>query len=172
MAEERDDLQTNSKNYKGRIIIIVFVLCVVGNKNGICRIGSGKAREALSAKEKATKRAKKNLIIIRRGAGSWGSFGAGAHTLPFAINGKCGRCKIKFMPAPKGTGLIVESELKKLLELCGIKDCWSKSFGQTKNKINLIKAGFEALKQLQKMKLTKRVIENRCIMDGGKNEEF
>ncbi|MCA9497291.1 MAG: 30S ribosomal protein S5, partial [Nanoarchaeota archaeon] len=108
--------------------------------------------------------------IIRRGSGSWGSFGAGSTSIPFTVEGKSGSCKVKFIPAPVGTGLVVEGELKKMLELAGIKDVWSKTFGSTKNKVNLMKAGFNALANLQKVRLTPQVALGRGLKDGDKDE--
>ena len=57
------------------------------------------------------------------------------------------------MPAPKGTGLKVEEECKKILELAGIKDIYSKTFGHTKTKMNLVYACFDALKKLTELKI-------------------
>jgi small subunit ribosomal protein S5 len=148
-----------------------FSMCAVcGSREGVVGLGFGKASETVPAREKTLRKVKLNLISIRRGAGSWDSFGAGPHTIPFAVTGKCGSCKITFRPAPKGTGLVVESELKKMLELAGIKDIWSNVFGMTKNKINLMKAGFDALKNLSKMKLTEHSKKDRCIKEADKNE--
>lgn len=147
------------------------MITVTGDRNGIVGLGFGKARETVPAREKAVRSGKMNLIQIRRGSGSWGSFGAGSTSIPFAVEGKCGSSRVRFIPAPVGTGLVVEQELRKMLELAGIKDIWSQTFGQTKNKGNLMKAGFEALKQLQKMKLTPQVIEGRGLKDGGKDEQ-
>jgi len=147
-----------------------FMIAISGNSNGVVGLGFGKSRETVPSREKAVKNAKMNLIQIRRGNGSWGSFGAGSTSIPFAVTGKCGSCKVKLIPAPIGTGLVVESELKKMLELAGVKDVWSKTFGQTKNKINLMKAGFDALGNLQKVKLTPQSIVGRNLKDGDKDE--
>lgn len=146
------------------------MLVLSGDKNGIVGFGFGKAGETVPSREKAISKAKKNLIMIRRGCGDWGCFCSAAHSIPFAVVGKSGSVTVKLIPAPKGTGLVVESELKKMLQLAGIKDVWSQTFGATKNKINLIKAGFNALKQLQKMKLTPQTMEGRGIKDGDKDE--
>lgn len=146
------------------------MISITGNKNGIVGLGFGKARETVPSREKAVAASKKDLIMIRRGCGDWGCFCNSAHSIPFAVTGISGSVTVKLMPAPKGTGLVVEAELKKMLELAGIKDVWSKTYGQTKNKNNLMKAGFEALKNLQKIKLMPSVSEGRGIMDGGKNE--
>ncbi len=146
------------------------MITLSGNKNGVVGLGFGKARETVPSREKAVKSAKKNLIMIRRGCGDWDCFCGTAHSIPFAVEGKSGSVKVRLMPAPKGTGLVVESELKKMLELAGIKDVWSKTLGSTKNKNNLVKASFNALKQLQKIKLMPSVVENRGIREGSKDE--
>ena len=49
------------------------------------------------------------------------------------------------MPAPPGTGLVIEDEIKKIFTLAGIKDVWSKATGQTRQKINLVNATMQAL---------------------------
>lgn len=146
------------------------MIAVCGNRDGFVGLGIGKARETVPSREKALRAAKKNMIMIRRGAGSWGSFGAGSTSIPFSVQGKSGSVTVKLIPAPKGTGLVVESELKKMLELAGIKDVWSKTFGSTKNKTNLMQAGFNALKELQKVKLMPSVIEGRNIKEGDRTE--
>jgi small subunit ribosomal protein S5 len=146
------------------------MISVTGNRNGVVGVGFGKARETVPSREKAVLGAKKNLIMIRRGCGDWGCFCGGSHSIPFAVTGVSGSVSVKLMPAPKGTGLVVEAELKKMLELAGIKDVWSKTFGATKNKNNMMKAGFEALKALQKVKIMPSVAEGRGIMDGASNE--
>ena len=146
------------------------MVCVSGNRNGVVGLGFGKARENVPAREKAVKKAKQDLILIRRGAGSWGSFGSDPTTIPFAVEGKCGSTKIKLIPAPKGTGLVAEDEVAKMLALAGIKDVWSRTQGTTSNKTNLMKATFAALKQLQKVRLIPQVIKGRNITDGDKVE--
>ena len=128
----------------GRMSFAMIVLS--GNNDGIVGLGFGKARENVPARDKAITKAKENLIVTRRGCGDWGCFCGSAHSIPFEVKGRSGSVEVKLMPAPKGTGLVVESELKKMLELAGIKDVWSKTSGSAKNKVNLMKAGFEALK--------------------------
>ena len=146
------------------------MIAISGNKDGIVGLGFGKSRETVPSREKAIKNAKLDLILIRRGCGDWGCFCGTAHSIPFAVEGRCGSCRVRLIPAPKGTGLVVESELKKMLQLAGIKDVWSKTFGNTGNKINLMKAGFDALKQLQRVKITPANMEGRGIKEGDKDE--
>ncbi len=151
-------------------VLSFSVMAVVGNMDGYVGIGLGKSRETVPAREKAIREAKKNVIMIRRGCGDWGCFCGTPHSIPFSVEGREGSCRVKLIPAPKGTGLVVDPELKKVLELAGIKDVWSKSFGQTKNKINFINAAFKALRQLEKVRLTPISVEGRGIKEGDKNE--
>ncbi len=128
-------------------------LAVVGDKKGIVGIGYGKSKETVPAREKAVRNAKCNVFKIRRGCGSWECGCGEPHSLPFTIQGKCGSSIIKLIPAPKGTGLRVDKEVAKILDLAGIKDVWSQTYGQTRSKINLVKATERALKSLMKTKL-------------------
>jgi len=57
------------------------------------------------------------------------------------------------MPAPKGAGLVTDDEIKKILRLAGYKDVWSKSFGQTRKKINFVHAAINALYAASKIKV-------------------
>lgn len=122
-------------------------LAIVGNKKGYVGIGIGKAKESLPAREKALRQAKLNLTPVKFGSGDWADTFGGTHSLPFKVTGKCGSVKVRLMPAPKGTGLVVDEEVKKLLSLAGYKDVRSKSSGQTRQKINFISACMQALKK-------------------------
>ena len=145
-------------------------MAVVGNKNGYVGIGYGKARETVPAREKAVRNAKLNLIKIRRGSGSWESVAPEANSIPFAVEGKCGSVRVKLMPAPKGTGLVVEKECKKILELAGVQDIYSKTHGQTKTKLNHVKAFFAALQQLSEVKIQQAHVKQLGIKDGSLSE--
>ena len=151
---------------------------VVGNEDGYIGIGYGKSKETVPAREKAIRNAKINIMKIKRGCGSW-QCGCGlAHSIPFAIEGKCGSVKIKFIPAPKGTGLRAEHECAKILKLAGIHDVWSRSFGKTATKLNMIEACIAALKQLVSIKIkeddTKKlgIIEGKIKKEEPSKEEF
>lgn len=126
---------------------------VVGNQNGYLGVGYGKSKDTVPAREKALRNAKLNIFKIKRGCGSWECGCKTPHSLPFTVTGKCGSTVIKLMPAPKGKGLCVEQECAKILKLAGVKDVWSKSFGQTRVKTNLITACIHALKKLSTTKI-------------------
>jgi small subunit ribosomal protein S5 len=141
-------------------------LAVVGNRDGYVGMGLGKSKETVPAREKALKAAKLNLFKISRGSGSWQSNSSEPNSLPFAVEGKCGSVKLRLIPAPKGTGLCVEKECAKILALAGIKDVWSKTQGQTKNKINLIKACESALRKLVKTKIRPQDAQRVSFQEG------
>jgi len=144
---------------------------VSGNENGYIGIGYGKSKETVPAREKAIRNSKLNIMKIKRGCGSW-QCGCGlAHSIPFTIEGKCGSVKVKFMPAPKGTGLRAEPECAKILKLAGIKDVWSKTFGKTSTKLNLIKACIAALKQLVDIKIKEEDTKKLGIIEGKLKKE-
>ncbi|MBN2454635.1 30S ribosomal protein S5 [Candidatus Woesearchaeota archaeon] len=139
---------------------------VIGNKNGYVGVGTGKARETVPAREKAMRRAKLNIIKIRRGCGSWECGCKDPHTIPFQVSGKSGSAQIILMPAPKGTGLRIQLECQKILTMAGIKDIWSKSLGQTRTTTNLISACFAALKKLSSTKIQPNTEKELGIVEG------
>jgi small subunit ribosomal protein S5 len=140
-------------------------MAIVGNRDGYVGVGLGKSKETVPARDKALAKAKKNIFKIRRGCGSWEGTD-GPNSIPFTVEGQCGSVRIKLMPAPKGKGLVCEDEVAKVLELAGIEDIWSKSFGHTENKINLIKAVEAALKKLMRTKITADPNTNIEIYEG------
>lgn len=139
---------------------------VAGNENGYVGLGYGKSKETVPAREKALRNAKLNIIKIKRGCGSWECCCKQPHSIPFTVQGKAGSVILKLMPAPKGTGLCVEKECAKILKIAGIKDVWSKTYGQTKTKINLIKACMEALRKLITMKVRPEMNDKLGIIEG------
>ena len=142
---------------------------VVGNGDGIVGLGYGKARETVPARDKALRKAKISLFKIARGSGSWEGTVDEPHTIPFTVEGKCGSVIVRLKPAPKGKGLVAEKEVQKILRAAGVQDVWSESWGQTKNKINLIKATEQALKKLSTTKLRPQDVKNLSVSYGNVN---
>ena len=155
---------TQKKTREGNKISF-STICIVGDQDGHIGIGFGKAKETVPAREKATRQSKLNVFKIRRGCGSWECNCGEPHTVPFEVQGKCGSVIVKLMPAPKGKGLCVESEIAKILTFAGVKDCWSKTFGQTKNRINLITATERALRKLSSTKVRPIDAKQTFIVD-------
>ena len=139
---------------------------VVGDKDGHVGMGRGKAKETVPAREKSMRQAKKNLFKIRRGCGSWQCGCGTPHSIPYEVEGKCGSVRIVLKPAPKGKGLVCEKEVAKVLELSGVNDIWCKTFGHSENKINLMMALEDALRNLCLMKLNAEANKKIKIYEG------
>ncbi len=123
------------------------VVVVVGNRDGYVGVGKGVAQEIGPAIRSAISKAKMNIYPVRRGCGSWicGCKGEN-HSIPFKVKGKCGSVRVELIPAPKGVGLVSGEKAKVVFRLCGIKDIWTKTKGDTRTTINFVKAVFDALK--------------------------
>jgi len=141
-------------------------LVIVGNRNGYIGMGYGKAKETMPAREKATRKAKLNLIMIRRGCGSWECNCNEPHSIPLAVFGKSGSVEIILKPAPKGTGLCVEKECRKILALAGIKDVYSRTWGHTHTKLNMMYACMNALKTLSELKIIPANAKKVGLLEG------
>src|SRR3989344_3674053 len=139
---------------------------IFGNENGYVGGGYGKSKDTVPSREKAMRNAKLNVFKIRRVCGSWECGCKEPHSIPFEVEGKVGSVIIRLMPAPKGKGLVVESQCQKILKAAGIKDVRSKTFGQTKQKQNLIKACLMALRKLSEMKVQPRHVEQLGVHEG------
>ncbi len=136
--------QTQKKTQEGNILTFSS-MAVVGDKNGHIGLGYGKAKETLPTREKALRQAKLNIIKIERGFESPEDSSTDPHTVPFTLEGKCGSCRLKLLPAPRGTGLVIGDQCKKILSLAGIKDVYSKTIGNTRTTFNVAKACIDAL---------------------------
>ena len=126
---------------------------IVGNGDGFIGIGEGKDVQVGVAIRKAIDTAKMNIVAIKRGCGSWECGCGQGHTVPFEVDGKAGSVEVKLMPAPRGLGLASGGTAKKVLEIAGIKDIWTKVSGETRTTINFAKATFDALIRTTTMKV-------------------
>ncbi len=146
----RTPFRRTSRMHKSGRRYRVSVMVAVGNKNGYVGVGlaSGPPGKNENVVDKALNKAKLNLIPVRRGCGSWECKCGTSHSIPFAVMGQAGSVRVKLMPAPKGVGLVVNDEVKKIMRLAGISDIWVKSRGQTSTRVNLIRAVYGALKKL------------------------
>ena len=144
-GKRRSWKQTQRKTMEGNVPSFSCGV-IVGDKDGHIGLGFGKAKETLPAREKAMRTSKLNVIKVTRGCGSFDCLCSEKHTVPFIVEGKCGSSVVRLYPAPQGTGLVIGGECKKILKLAGIKDVYSKTFGQTRTTINLAQACMAALK--------------------------
>ncbi|MDP3027359.1 MAG: 30S ribosomal protein S5 [Nanoarchaeota archaeon] len=138
--------QTQKKTKEGNVPTFTCMV-VVGNEEGYIGLGSGKAKETLPARAKALRKSKLSIMKIKRACASFDCTCGEAHTVPYIVEGKVGSCKVKLIPAPQGTGLVIGDECKKILKLAGIKDVYSVTDGQIRTTMNLAKACIEALRK-------------------------
>jgi small subunit ribosomal protein S5 len=130
------------------------VLCVVGNSDGYVGLSVCKGKEVASTIRKAIDKAKLNIIPVMRGNGSWESSEGPGTSVPFMVTGRSASTRITLMPAPAGKGLVIGDYGRRVLNLAGVTDVWSRSSGQTRTTINFAKATFNALVELNKTRLT------------------
>ncbi len=129
------------------------VVVLLGDKNGHVGIGTGKSEEVKPAIESALKEAKKNIITVKKGCGSWECGCGTKHSLPFKIKGKVGSVSVELNPAPRGLGLVANAVIKKVLELAGINDATTSARGSTTNLYNTASATILALDNINHMKM-------------------
>lgn len=122
-------------------------IAAVGNRNGIVGVGQGRDVGMGTAIRAAISDAKLQIIPVKRGSGTWEDSTTELHSIPFSVSGRCASVRVKFLPAPRGTGLVCGENAKKVLRLAGIKDIWSRTTGDTRTVVNYAKATFMALKE-------------------------
>ncbi|MDR3319095.1 MAG: 30S ribosomal protein S5 [Clostridiales bacterium] len=127
-----------TKVVKGGRNMRFSAVVVVGDEKGSVGIGTGKASEVPEAIEKAVAQAKKNIITIA----------LSGTTIPHEVKGIFGKGNVLMMPAAEGTGVIAGGSVRAVVELAGIKDITTKSYGSS-NPINCVKATLEGLRALR-----------------------
>jgi small subunit ribosomal protein S5 len=127
------------------------VISVVGDRKGHVGVGVGKSEELRPAIGYAVKAAKKNMISIKTGCGSWECKCNINHSVPRKTDGKEGSTVITLKPAPKGLGLAGNNVVKKVLSMAGVQDVWSSMIGG-RNIYNMAMATVHALDKLNTLK--------------------
>lgn len=131
-------INRTSATVKGGRRMSFAALVVVGDRNGSVGLGYAKSRAVPTAIEKAQKYARQNMVKIKMAEG----------TITHQTLGRFGSSSVKMIPAAPGTGVIAGGTVRAVLEMAGVRDCLTKSFGST-NKVNLTKAALNALTSLR-----------------------
>jgi small subunit ribosomal protein S5 len=111
---------------------------VVGNEKGKVGVGLGKAAEIPEAVRKGVEDAKRHMIDVP----------IVGTTIPHAVEGRFGKGHVRMLPAEEGTGVIAGGPARAVLEMVGIRDIRTKSYGSN-NPSNCVKATIEGLSQLR-----------------------
>lgn len=135
-----------TKVVKGGSNMRFSALIVVGDENGRVGVGIGKSIEIPEAIRKGVEDAKKHIINVPM-VGT---------TIPHQVIGNFGTGKILLMPAPEGTGVIAGGGVRAVLEMAGIKDIRTKSYGSN-NPGNMVKATIEGLASLKTVEQVARL---------------
>lgn len=112
---------------------------VVGNQQGKVGVGVAKGLDVAQAVEKATKRAKKEIIIVPIVEG----------TIPHEVRAKFSSAEVLLRPQRPGRGLVAGGTVRIICNLAGIENISSKILGGTRNKLNNARATIEALRKLR-----------------------
>jgi small subunit ribosomal protein S5 len=123
-----------AKVVKGGRRFSFSALVVVGNRNGKVGYGLGKAKEVSECIRKAGEYAKKNMqqVNLRE------------NTLHHMVEIKQNATKVLMRPARPGTGVISGASARAVLELAGVHDVLTKTFGSS-DPISVVRATLEGL---------------------------
>ena len=127
------------KTVKGGRKLRFASLIVAGDKKGHVGMGTGKAKEVPDGIKKAAERARKKQITVPMVKGN---------TIPHAVVGRHGACRVFLRPAPEGTGIVAGGPVRAVLELAGIRNIYSKVYG-SRTSINMVRATVNAIESLK-----------------------
>lgn len=113
-------------------------LMVVGNEKGKVGVGLGKAAEIPEAVRKGVEDAKRHMVEVP----------IVGTTIPHQVEGRFGKGHVRMLPAEEGAGVIAGGPARAVLEMVGIRDIRTKSYGSN-NPSNCVKATIDGLTQLR-----------------------
>lgn len=136
-----------AKVVKGGRVFGFTALTVVGDGNGRVGFGRGKAREVPIAIQKALENARRNMVTVD----------LNGTTLWHEVRATHSSSTVLILPASEGTGIIAGGAMRAVLEVLGVQNVLSKTYGST-NPINVVRA---TIKGLAKMSSPERIAAKR-----------
>ena len=112
---------------------------VLGDHKGRVGVGIDKGADTSESIEKASRSAKKSLILVP----------IKNNTIPHEVIGKFSSAVVLLKPASEGKGIVAGGPVRVVVGLAGIINITSKILGTTTNKLNNARATIEALKKLK-----------------------
>ncbi len=137
LKEKLVAVDRNAKVVKGGRVFSFAATTVVGDGKGKIGIGRGKAKEVPVAIQKAMEAARRNTIQLD----------LNGHTLWHEVVGEHAGTKVFMKPASEGTGVIAGGAVRAALEVLGVQNVLSKTFGST-NPGNVLLATIDGLKKM------------------------
>jgi len=124
---------------------------VIGDGKSRVGVGIGKGKDVAQSMQKATNKAKKNLINVVTLNG----------TIPYQVESKYNSAVVLLKPA-KG-GVKAGGPVRVVAKLAGIKALTGKLIRRTNNKINIAMATIDALKKIKAIKEIPKVQEVNLV---------
>lgn len=140
------DLARVTRVTRGGKRLAFRALIVLGDKKGKVGYGVAKGKDVTLAVSKAVDQAKKGMLKVEL---------TKTGTISHEIRHKFNSARIMLKPAPTGTGVKAGGPMRVILDLAGVENVVGKMMG-SKNKINNVKATYEALSLLRKPREIKK----------------
>ncbi|KAM0688464.1 40S ribosomal protein [Conglomerata obtusa] len=121
----------------------IKAVVAIGDGQGYIGLGVKAAKEAATAIRGAVAKAKCSIRPVK--LGWWGDQFGERHTVPVKATGKCGSVILRVIPAPRGSGIVAGSVVKRIFMLAGVKDVFTSSKGNTATNENFVKSAVLAL---------------------------
>lgn len=151
-AQQNTEELANQDAYDSRIIQIrrttkvreggrdfsFSVLVVVGDGKGRVGYGCGKAKEVVSAVQKANDKARRNMHTVY----------LVSDTVQYPILAKYGATRVMMRPGAEGTGIIAGGAMRPIFEVLGLKNIVAKCIGSS-NPTNVVRATIQSLVNMQ-----------------------
>jgi len=115
------------------------LVVVIGDKKGRVGVGLGKGVDTALAIDKATRDARKHLLIIPR---------TKSGSIPHQVKAKYASSIVEIIPS-KGRGLVAGSAVRTVLDFGGVTDVVTKIHTRSKNKLTIARATIAALRRIK-----------------------
>ena len=138
LVERLVQISRVSKVTKGGKKLSFRAIVVIGDENGKVGVGVAKANDVINAFKKAKTDGKKHLVSLPL---------TKSLSIPHAVSGRFGACKIIMSPSIEGSGVIAGGAVRTVLEVAGVKNVIAKQLGSN-NLLNNARAAVCALDNL------------------------